>query len=164
MVLTGEIMEQTTTDGAASVSLAIPGRAEYVALCRLVAGSLGAREGLDEEVIADLKVAVSEAFTCFLGGGEDYLASELAESGKSETAKIQLDFYVDPGEWTIVVSNPEGELPPTGSVFCSPTASDSLGITILKALVDSVDVVNCDSGVAGLRLVKNVSPSQDFED
>ena len=52
------------------VSLVIPGKPEYVGLCRLVVGAIGARQSLDEESIADLKLVVTEACTCFLHGPE----------------------------------------------------------------------------------------------
>jgi hypothetical protein len=60
-------MVASTVDTHPSVSLLVPCRAEYVSLCRLVAGALGAREALDEEVVGDLKMVVTEAFNCFLG-------------------------------------------------------------------------------------------------
>ncbi len=53
--------------GRRPLSLTIPCKAEYVALCRLVVGALGTHEALDEELIADFKVVVTEACNCFLG-------------------------------------------------------------------------------------------------
>ena len=53
--------------GQRPLSLTIPCKAEYIALCRLVVGALGTHEALDEESIADLKVVVTEACNCFLG-------------------------------------------------------------------------------------------------
>jgi anti-sigma regulatory factor (Ser/Thr protein kinase) len=68
MTQAGEHMTGPRGSAQASVSLVVPCKAEYVALCRLVVGALGAREALDEEVIADLKVVVTEACNCFLAG------------------------------------------------------------------------------------------------
>lgn len=44
-----------------AVELEIPSRSAYVAVVRLTLGSLARSAGLDEEVVDDLKIAVSEA-------------------------------------------------------------------------------------------------------
>ena len=46
---------------ARRVRLTMPAKAEYVALSRLTIAALGSRFGLEPEVVADLKVAVTEA-------------------------------------------------------------------------------------------------------
>ena len=43
------------------VRLTVPAKAEYVALSRLTIAALGTRFGLEPEMVADLKVAVTEA-------------------------------------------------------------------------------------------------------
>lgn len=155
-------MKQARTDNSASVSLAVPCRPEYVSLCRLVVGSLGLREGLEEEDVADLKVAVSEAFTCFLGGADEYAGTRPAVI--PEDARVRIDFEVDPGEWTILVSNPDQLLGTNGQCRARLEAEDNLGITILRALLDSVEVENDSAQGTELRLVKRMSSPSDTEE
>jgi serine/threonine-protein kinase RsbW len=146
-------MSQAKTDSSESVSLTVPCAAEYVLLCRLVVGALAMRQGLDDETVADLKVAVSEAFTCFLAGEE--VGSEAASAGSSGPAvpSVDLEFMVDEGEWAIVVSSPDG----------APVES-GLGITILKALVDSVEVTHREPEGSVVRLVKRFPSFVDSEE
>ena len=84
------------------MSLVIPCRPEYVGLCRLVVGALGTRDSLDEEVVADLRVIVTEACNCFLA---------LADGGNGITAppgcSMRLDFDSRPDAFVISVFYPE---------------------------------------------------------
>ena len=93
--MVGTVAEQTETntgaesDDRSTVTLTIPCKAEYVALGRLAVGALGAREGIDEETVADLKVAVTEACACFIPRTGDSPPGEA-------TANLKIDFRVKP--------------------------------------------------------------------
>jgi hypothetical protein len=125
------------------VSLVVPCRPEYVALCRLVAGALGARDRLDEEVVADLKVIVTEACDCFLA-----LASAATEgAGPSGGAakgsvdpgcSIRMEFDSRPEEFVISVLYPEKLELLSWLESCDPAGQAGLGLTILKALADEI--------------------------
>ncbi len=52
-------------------ALEVPGRPEHLATVRIFAASLARRFGLDEDTVADLKLALSEAATMALHGGAD---------------------------------------------------------------------------------------------
>ena len=89
--------EQADISGG-PISLVIPGKPEYISLARLLAGVVGVRELLDEEVIADLKLAISEACTSFLWGPEgDPLADRTA--GSEKPSSLQVDFTIAPDAW-----------------------------------------------------------------
>ena len=122
--------------GRQPISLVIPGRAEYVGLCRLVAGVVGAQESLDEEVIADLKLVVTEACTCFLWGPD---GSPPAERGLGTLpSSIRVDFHVMPDFWEITISDPAHKHRVPNSDGAS-VCEGGLGLTIIKALVDSIE-------------------------
>jgi anti-sigma regulatory factor (Ser/Thr protein kinase) len=136
------------------VSLVIPGRAEYVALCRLVAGAVGAQEGVDEETIADLKVMVTEACNCFL---------DKAHDADGTGPAIKVEFETLPEAVVVTVSDPERRYRP------APLAADdglsegalsegALALTIMKALADEVQQSDTEGGGSVLRLVKRVPP------
>lgn len=144
-------MAQTTTDTQPSVSLVVPCRAEYVALCRLVAGSLGLQEALDEETIADIKVVVTEAFNYFLAGEEP------EGPALGEAPCLQLDLTASPDEWVIIMSNPDHRLRIPRGIFKDPMSESSLGLTIIEALVDSMEHTDDDIQGSVFRLVKRIS-------
>ena len=93
-----------------AVVLEIPARAEYLALCRLAVAGLGAAAGLEEDEVADLKVAVSEACSSFVakkgdsGSGEDHVTLEAASS--QDPATLKIDFTLAADSWTVDITGP----------------------------------------------------------
>lgn len=130
------------------VRLTIPAKAEYVALSRLTLAALGARFGLEPEVVADLKVAVTEACSLTVA-----LPDEAAGSWNPDAA-IEIEFDLVGDAWTIEV---RGDRPCSGEI--SETSFDGetarLGLTIIGALVDTVDCGSRDGGWF-LRMVKRL--------
>ncbi|NLE74066.1 MAG: hypothetical protein GX604_05520 [Actinobacteria bacterium] len=124
------------------ISLSFPARAEFVAICRLALTGLGSGAGLDQEKVADLKLAVTEACVCMIG----------SVSGGLESLRV--DFQVAPKRWVIEVRgfsqqhDEESRLPIPGT--------DDLGLVVMQALVDEVILEGFDSSGAVLRLVKNL--------
>lgn len=146
------------TGAHAPVSLAIPCKAEYVALCRLVAGALGAREALDEEIIADLKVVVTEACNCFIAEPGGCTPPETDQDAAEPFPVLRLDFHPTSDTWEITVSNPDRQRRILPSSLCDPMSEGGLGLTIIRALVDSVEQTDSDVEGSALRLVKRLSP------
>lgn len=158
----GTLMEPTlkqmtgpSESGQQLISLVIPCKAEYIGLCRLVAGVVGARESLDEELIADLKLVVTEACTCFIWGpeGDPYVdeALDLPDS-------LRVDFAVMPDLWEITISDPERRRPISRGDRFDAMSEGALGLTIINALVDSMEETEGEAGGTVLRLVKRLSP------
>jgi serine/threonine-protein kinase RsbW len=137
------------TDGGSTVTLTVPCRAEYVALGRLAVGAIGAREGIDEETVADLKVAVTEACACFVTCATD-------ESLDDVSPVLKIDFHVEPATWIITVSNPDQKARIRSDSFCEPLSEGGLGLTIMRALVDLVEETDSDQEGTVFRLVKHV--------
>ena len=147
-------MTSQLTDAATSpVSLVIPCRPEYVGLCRLVVGALGARDSLGEEAVADLKVIVTEACNCFLalawGSAGD------GAVGAPAGCSLRLEFDSRPDAFAISVLYPE-----RGGILSRLEASDpmteaGLGLTILRALTDEMVEVDQAGGTV-LRLTKRL--------
>jgi serine/threonine-protein kinase RsbW len=157
MTQAAEQMTGSQAGGESSISLVIPCKAEYVALCRLVAGALGARESLDEELIADLKVVVTEACTCFLGGPEGCSLPESGAGAAERPPSLRMDFKVTPDVCEITVCDPDGRRRILPASLCDPMSEGGLGLTIIKALVDSVELTDSDTEGSTLRLVKRLS-------
>lgn len=163
-------MTQRQTDLASSpVSLVVPCRPEYVGLCRLVAGALGVRDSLDEEVIADLKVIVTEACNCFLAVAGSTQAGEGAACGDQQPASdrnaagpkavpkgcsIRMDFDSRPAAFVISVFYPEKRELVSWLESCDPMSEAGLGLTILRSLADEMVEIDTEAEGTIVRLTK----------
>ena len=156
MTPTDSQMVTSQEGGNQPISLVIPGRAEYVGLCRLVAGVVGAKEALDEETVADLKLAVTEACTCYLWGPDGSPPPGSGHEVPPAPRSLRVDFYVLPGAWEIVISDPEHQHHMSPSSSCDPTSQGGLGMTIIKALVDTMEQTDSEAEGCVLRLVKRL--------
>ncbi len=139
------------------ISLVIPARPEYVGLCRLVAGVVGARKALDEESIADLKLVVTEACTLFLYG----LTGKQPEQAGLEVVprSMRVEFGVASQAWEITISDPEGRHRLAGLSSADPLSEGGLGLTIINALADSVEHTESETEGSVIRLVKRFPSS-----
>ncbi len=123
------------------VRLTIPAKADYVGLSRLAIAALGARSDLEREAVADLKVAVSEACAAFIP-----VARRSSPPGEIE---ILFDVFTD--RWVVTVTG-EQVFAELGGVT---ETGDSLGLTIIGALVDEVES-GPREGKWALTLVKHL--------
>jgi anti-sigma regulatory factor (Ser/Thr protein kinase) len=158
-VILDEKRHETTAGGGRGqpISLVIPCQPEYVSLCRLVAGVVGARESLDEEDIADLKLVVTEACTCFLWGPDGSPTSQ-DDCPPGGPASLRIDFTVLPDSWEIRISDPEHRYHTPKGRAAAPVIGAGLGLMIIEALVDSVDRTDTEAVGSVVRLVKRLSP------
>jgi serine/threonine-protein kinase RsbW len=129
-----------------SVSLTIPARPEYITLGRLALTGIAGLRPLSDETLHDLKLALTEACTnsvrhAYQDDGEgtveilyelepDRLAVEVGDDG--------------PGfEPSTLLADGENEL-----------AEGGLGIAIIRALADEVEIGDRSGGGSRLRFVK----------
>lgn len=155
---TAEQALETRASGHGLISLVIPCKAEYVGLCRLVAGVVGARESLDEDAIADVKLVVTEACTCFVWRpeteplrGDAPVASDVGDAGF-----LRIDFCIMPDSWEISVYDPDHRRRIANACRCDPMSEGGLGLTIIKALVDKVEQTDSEQEGSVLRLTKRL--------
>jgi serine/threonine-protein kinase RsbW len=129
------------------ITLSIPCKPEYIALCRLTVGAIGSREGLDGETIADLKVAVTEAATWLMA---PVWTAPADVGAHPQCPALAVVFAVSPDVWRIEVSQPGARpfLTQTGA------AEDNLGLTIIEALVDEFEQREEPERGTVLRFVK----------
>lgn len=146
-----------------SVSLVIPCRAEYISLGRLLVGALGNQKAVDEETIADMKLVLTEVCNCFLAASPAQTRcsaeSELLQRGypaaiPTTGPSLRLDQTVDPESWTMVVSNPDRTHRISSAGPCDPAGEVGLGVMIVEALVDSIELSDSDSDGSAFRVVK----------
>jgi serine/threonine-protein kinase RsbW len=127
--------------------LSVPGKAEYVSTVRLAVSSLAAQSGFDVETIDDIKVAVSEACSnilCHSKIGDDgsYRVECTRHDGRIEitVADDGVGFDADSYE------TPDPDCLHAGG----------LGIYIIKALMDEVEVTSRDGAGAVIRMTKHI--------
>jgi serine/threonine-protein kinase RsbW len=130
------------------VRLTIPAKAEYVALSRLTIAALGAPFNLEPEMVADLKVAVTEACSLLLAPPDE------AAGSWNPDATIEIEFDLVDDACTIGVRGDRPFSDEMAETSCDGEAP-GLGLTIIGALVDSVDCGSRDGGWF-LRMVKRL--------
>ncbi len=126
------------------VELSIPAKAEYIALCRLALAGLAQVRALEEETLADLKLALTEA--CSNSIRHAY------EAGRTGVVDIRYELN---GEQLAVEVADEGsgfELDATGAQN-GDLDEGGLGLAIIRAVTDELAVESHERG-SRLRFVK----------
>ena len=132
-------------DEGRSVYLTIPARPEYITLGRLALTAIAGVRPLSEETLHDLKLALTEACTNSVkhaydeaGGGSVDIVYELqADRLAVEVGDAGAGF--DPG-----LVGGDGE----------DLVEGGLGIAIIRAVVDEVEIAEREGGGSRLRFVK----------
>ncbi len=129
-------------EGMRTVRLRIPARAEYVALARLALSGLADLAALPEELVADLKLALTEAVSNSVrhaygdGGGFVSVAYELGH----DSLAVEV---VDDGEGF------DPDRPP--ALEGEELTEGGLGIAIIRTIADDFEL-DSRPGVRGSRL------------
>jgi serine/threonine-protein kinase RsbW len=136
-------MSSTTNGNAATVRLTIPARAEYITLCRLALTGIARVRDLSEEVLADLKLALTEAASNSV---------RHAYSGDDSAGVVEISYELRPDRLVIEVTD-EGEgFDPAEAVGPPEELSEGgLGIAIIRAVADDVEISKQPGG-KGSRL------------
>lgn len=120
----------TNGDGAV-VRLTIPARAEYITLCRLALTGIGRLRELSDEVLADLKLALTEAASNSV---------RHAYAG-ANVGVVEISYQLLPDRLVIEVTDEgegfnltEAEGPP------DDLSEGGLGIAIIRAIADEVEI------------------------
>jgi serine/threonine-protein kinase RsbW len=128
-----------------TVRLTIPARAEYITLVRLALSGISRLRPLSEEVLGDLKLAVTEACTNSVRHGY--------ENGEGT---VEILYELQPDRFVVEVSDDGPGFEPSGD---RPTeenlAEGGLGIAIIKAVSDEFEAGQRTAGHGSkLRFVK----------
>ena len=129
-------------EGMRTVRLRVPARAEYVALARLALSGLADIAALPEELLADLKLALTEAVSNSVRhayAGEDGFVS-IAYELRGDALAVEV---VDDGKGF----DPERPPPLEGEEL----TEGGLGIAIIRSIADDFEL-HSRPGVRGSRL------------
>lgn len=125
-------MGSTTNGNGPTVRLTIPARAEYITLCRLALTGIARVRDLSDELLADLKLALTEAASNSV---------RHAYAGDDHVGMVEISYELRPDRLVIEVTD-DGEgfdvAEPTGSP--EELSEGGLGIAIIRAIADEVEI------------------------
>lgn len=133
-------------NGDGVVALTIPARAEYIVLCRLALTGIARTRALQDEVIADLKLALTEACSNSVRHAYEQGRDGIVEvSYRLVGDRIEVEVSDDgAGFDPAVIHRAQQELDEGG-----------LGIAIIRAVTDELEIgPNPNGGGSRLRFVK----------
>ena len=127
------------------VALTIPAKAEYIVLCRLALSGLGRVRALEPALVADLKLALTEA------------CSNVVRHAYNEqrSGEVEVRYELDDDKLSVEVVDEGIGFDPEAVVAAAGDELDEggLGISIIRAIVDELDIRSSGSG-SSLRFTK----------
>ncbi|MDR2162403.1 MAG: ATP-binding protein [Clostridiales Family XIII bacterium] len=133
-----------------TLTLSVPGKAEYVSTVRLAISSLAAKSGFDVTAIEDIKVAVSEACSnilCHSNIRDEYIY------------RVECTIHENKFEITVIDDGVGFDADSYKEPELGCIQGGGLGIYIIKALMDDVRVVSNDGAGTVIKMTKNISHS-----
>jgi serine/threonine-protein kinase RsbW len=132
--------------GDRSIRLTIPAKAEYITLGRLALTAIARVRPLSDETLSDLKLALTEACT----NSVRHAYSE----GRSGT--VEIIYQLEPDRLIVEVTDDGQGFEPSlvegdGN---GDLSEGGLGIAIIRAVADEVEIDERESGGSRLRFVK----------
>ena len=137
---------------SASVTLVMPAKAEYLILARLALAGIAREIRMTEDVLADLKLAVTEA-----------CGNAVRHAYSLEHGVVRLTFRIEPEQIEIEVAD-EGAGGNHQPALETPTddmpAESGMGLAIIKAIVDELEIggPTIESGTV-VRMRKRLVPA-----
>ena len=133
-----------------TVVLTLDARPENLALTRLALAGVAANAGAPREVVADLKLAVTEACTN---------AIQHAYGDDDGTGTIVVRYTAEPGMLSIEVEDSGAGFEPAAPPDTTEQngAGNGMGLMIIRVLADELEISSTGAGTR-LRLVKRFSP------
>ena len=136
-------MTPTTNGEGATVRLTIPARAEYITLCRLALTGIARVRNLSDDVLADLKLALTEAASNSV---------RHAYTADDEFGVVEISYELRADRLVIEVSDEgEGFDPDDAGGAPEELSEGGLGIAIIRAIADEVEI-GTQPGGKGSRL------------
>jgi serine/threonine-protein kinase RsbW len=136
----------TNTNGNATIRLTIPARAEYITLGRLALTGLSRLRPVGDETLADLKLALTEA-----------CSNSVRHAYAGGDGVVEILYRLEPTRFVIEVADDGEGFVPTGSGGDGDQlAEGGLGIAIIRAVADELEIGAKPSGGSLLRFVKNL--------
>ena len=128
-----------------SVRLSIPAKAEYITLGRLALTAIARVRPVSDETLGDLKLALTEACT----------NSVRHAYRKGRGGTVEIVYQLEPDRLVVEVTDDgEGFEPAAAEGGNGELSEGGLGIAIIRAIADEVEIGERESGGSRLRFVK----------
>jgi serine/threonine-protein kinase RsbW len=125
-------MTSVSNGNRSTVRLTIPARAEYITLCRLALTGIARVRDLSDEVLADLKLALTEAASNSV---------RHAYVGADHAGLVEISYELLPDRLVIEVTDEgEGFDPAEADGPPEELSEGGLGIAIIRAIADEVEI------------------------
>jgi serine/threonine-protein kinase RsbW len=135
-------MTSSASGDAVTVRLTIPARAEYITLCRLALTGIARFRQLSDELLADLKLALTEAAS----------NSVRHAYGDEDAGVVDISYQLFSDRLVIEVTDEgEGFDPAEAEGDGAELSEGGLGIAIIRAIADEVEF-GAQPGGKGSRL------------
>jgi serine/threonine-protein kinase RsbW len=135
-------MTTSASGDAVTVRLTIPARAEYITLCRLALTGIARLRELSDELLADLKLALTEAAS----------NSVRHAYGDKDAGVVDISYQLFSDRLVIEVTDEgEGFDPAEAEGDAAELSEGGLGIAIIRAIADEVEF-GVQPGGKGSRL------------
>jgi serine/threonine-protein kinase RsbW len=123
-------MTTSASGDAVTVRLTIPARAEYITLCRLALTGIARLRELSDELLADLKLALTEAAS----------NSVRHAYGDKDAGVVDISYQLFSDRLVIEVTDEgEGFDPAEAEGNAAELSEGGLGIAIIRAIADEVE-------------------------
>lgn len=138
-------MSDATLNGGRSIRLTIPAKPEYITLGRLALTGLARIRGLSPDLLGDMKLALTEA-----------CSNSVRHAYEDGEGVVEISYELHPDRLVVeVVDNGPGFEPADTTVSAGDLAEGGLGIAIIRALSDELEIGNGAGGRGSrLRFVK----------
>jgi len=138
--------DDTGGDGGAAIRLTIPAKAEYITLGRLALTGLARLRPLSQDVLGDMKLALTEACT-----------NSVRHAYEGGEGVVEIVYELHPDRLVVEVTD-EGEgfdaEPAADPDAADELSEGGLGIAIIEALSDELEIGPRAGGGSRLRFVK----------
>src|SRR3954462_626582 len=125
-------MSAITNGDGATVRLTIPARAEYITLCRLALTGIARVRDLPEEVLGDVKLALTAAASNSV---------RHAYSGDDETGVVEISYALRADRLVIEgTDDGDGFNPDEADSPPEELSEGGLGIAIIRSIADEVEI------------------------
>ena len=130
------------------LKMCVPGKPEYVRTVRMTAASIASDAGFDIEAIEDIKLAVSEACN-----------NTVVHASASHTTDYNVEFERAEAKLIITVTDagPGYDTDSYEEPVIDELQIGGLGLFIIKALMDEVDITSEPGVGTNIRMIKNLA-------
>ena len=130
-------------NGVAAVRLSIPAKPEYITLGRLALTGLSRLRDLPDEILGDLKLALTEACT-----------NSVQHAYADGEGIVEIVYELHDDRVVVEVSDTGDGFEPPVPVPPEELVESGLGIAIIQALADEFEIRPREGGGSSLRFVK----------